>query len=78
MLNLYFYREDLDSIIEISLWPGIHDPTSNLDSKVCSILILINTYTDILIIYIYIYILINDYYDYLYYKITILITLKFL
>ncbi|KAH0946169.1 hypothetical protein HN011_006968 [Eciton burchellii] len=34
MGNYHLMREDLDSIIEISLWPGIHDPTSNLDSKV--------------------------------------------
>lgn len=37
-----FFREDLDSVIEISLWPGIRDPTTNLDSKVCILLININ------------------------------------
>ena len=35
----FFLREDLDSAIEISLWPGMSDSTSNLDSKVCAILI---------------------------------------
>lgn len=34
MGKYYLTREDLDSAIEISLWPGIRDPTSNLDSKV--------------------------------------------
>lgn len=34
MGKYYLTREDLDSIIEISFWPGIRDPTSNLDSKV--------------------------------------------
>lgn len=34
--NVFFFREDLDSMIEISLWPGVRDPTSNLDSKVCA------------------------------------------
>lgn len=34
MGKYHLTREDLDSIIEISLWPGIRDPTSNLDSKV--------------------------------------------
>ncbi|XP_012535848.1 replication factor C subunit 1 [Monomorium pharaonis] len=34
MGKYYLTREDLDSAIEISLWPGICDPTSNLDSKV--------------------------------------------
>ncbi|XP_050464112.1 replication factor C subunit 1 isoform X1 [Cataglyphis hispanica] len=34
MGKYYLTREDLDSIIEISLWPGIRDSTSNLDSKV--------------------------------------------
>ncbi|XP_070166241.1 replication factor C subunit 1 isoform X2 [Polyergus mexicanus] len=34
MGKYYLTREDLNSIIEISLWPGIRDPTSNLDSKV--------------------------------------------
>ena len=35
----FFLREDLDSAIEISFWPGMSDSTSNLDSKVCAILI---------------------------------------
>ncbi|XP_020279206.1 replication factor C subunit 1 isoform X2 [Pseudomyrmex gracilis] len=34
MKNYHLTREDLDSIIEISLWPGVSDPTSNLESKV--------------------------------------------
>ncbi|XP_072757331.1 replication factor C subunit 1 isoform X2 [Anoplolepis gracilipes] len=34
MGKYHLTREDLDSIIEISLWPGVRDPTSNLDSKV--------------------------------------------
>ncbi|XP_011267537.2 replication factor C subunit 1 isoform X2 [Camponotus floridanus] len=34
MGKYHLTREDLDSMIEISLWPGVRDPTSNLDSKV--------------------------------------------
>ncbi|EFN78410.1 replication factor C subunit 1 [Harpegnathos saltator] len=34
MGKYHLMREDLDSMMEISLWPGISDPTSNLDSKV--------------------------------------------
>ncbi|XP_029165981.1 replication factor C subunit 1 isoform X2 [Nylanderia fulva] len=34
MGKYHLTREDLDSIIEISVWPGIRDPTSNLESKV--------------------------------------------
>ncbi|XP_012231846.1 replication factor C subunit 1 [Linepithema humile] len=34
MGKYHLTREDLDSIIEISLWPGVRDPTSSLDSKV--------------------------------------------
>lgn len=28
-------REDLDSLVEISLWPGQQDPMQVIDSKVC-------------------------------------------
>ncbi|KAL0125553.1 hypothetical protein PUN28_004575 [Cardiocondyla obscurior] len=34
MGQYYLTREDLDSAIEISLWPGMYDPTTKLDSKV--------------------------------------------
>ncbi|XP_018342281.1 PREDICTED: replication factor C subunit 1 isoform X1 [Trachymyrmex septentrionalis] len=34
MGKYHLTREDLDSAIEISLWPGMSDSTSNLDSKV--------------------------------------------
>lgn len=34
MGKYHLMREDLDSIIEISSWPGLGDPTSSLDSKV--------------------------------------------
>ncbi|XP_011631850.1 replication factor C subunit 1, partial [Pogonomyrmex barbatus] len=34
MGKYHLTREDLDSAIEISLWPGIHDLTNKLDSKV--------------------------------------------
>lgn len=32
-----FNREDLDSLIELSLWPGDRDPMQVVDSKVCYI-----------------------------------------
>ncbi|XP_018357397.1 PREDICTED: replication factor C subunit 1 isoform X2 [Trachymyrmex cornetzi] len=34
MRKYHLTREDLDSAIEISLWPGMSDSTSNLDSKI--------------------------------------------
>ncbi|XP_032689501.1 replication factor C subunit 1 isoform X2 [Odontomachus brunneus] len=34
MGKYHLMREDLDSMMEISLWPGLRDFTSNLDSKV--------------------------------------------
>ncbi|XP_071562880.1 replication factor C subunit 1 isoform X1 [Temnothorax nylanderi] len=34
MGKYHLTREDLDSVIEISAWPGLRDPTTNLDSKV--------------------------------------------
>lgn len=29
-------REDLESLLELSQWPGSKDPMSRVDSKVCS------------------------------------------
>ncbi|XP_011707596.1 PREDICTED: replication factor C subunit 1-like [Wasmannia auropunctata] len=34
MRKYHLTRENFDSAIEISIWPGIRDPTSNLNSKV--------------------------------------------
>ncbi|XP_015119781.1 replication factor C subunit 1 [Diachasma alloeum] len=34
MNHYHLLREDLDSIIEISLWPGDHDPMQSIESKV--------------------------------------------
>jgi replication factor C subunit 1 len=39
MQDYYLLREDIDSLMEISLWPNQKDPMSRIDSKVTGVIV---------------------------------------